>query len=100
MGSQLGFAPTTAPTEVEEVATTDDPGRAAHIVFVPDDAHTTAHALVMEARINGTPVTALCGYTWVPSRDAKQFPVCTSCLEIYQQPGDHRDDRDHLPEDA
>ena len=30
----------------------------------------------------GTPLTALCGKTWVPSRDPKRFPVCKTCQEI------------------
>ena len=31
----------------------------------------------------GTPVRALCGKVWVPSRDPKRFPVCPECKEIY-----------------
>ena len=34
--------------------------------------------------MNGTPVTAFCGYTWVPMRDAKQYPICSKCKEIYE----------------
>ena len=37
----------------------------------------------MEAMVNGTPVRALCGKVWVPSRDPKRFPVCPECKEIY-----------------
>lgn len=82
----------------EKVATTDDPGKATHIVFVPEGSQTTAHAMVLEARINGTEVEALCGYRWVPHRNPKDYPVCQKCLDIYQQPGDHRDERDELPD--
>jgi hypothetical protein len=39
---------------------------------------------IMEAMVNGTPVRALCGKVWVPSRDPKRFPVCPECKEIYE----------------
>ena len=39
---------------------------------------------MLEARIYGTPLTALCGYVWVPSRDPKQLPVCQECKSIYE----------------
>ena len=38
---------------------------------------------IMEAMVNGTPVVALCGKVWVPSRDPQRFPVCPECKEIY-----------------
>lgn len=40
---------------------------------------------IMEAMVMGTPVTALCGKVWVPSRDPQRFPVCPTCKEIYGQ---------------
>jgi len=53
----------------------------AHIVkTVPGES---AAAKVMEARIYGTPLEALCGHVWVPSRDPKQVPMCQNCKEIY-----------------
>jgi hypothetical protein len=55
----------------------DDEGdhdRMAHIVL-PASA-------VTEALITGKPCTALCGKTWVPSRDPKRYPVCPTCKEI------------------
>lgn len=39
---------------------------------------------IMEAMINGTPVRALCGKVWVPSRDPSRFPICPECKEIYE----------------
>lgn len=33
--------------------------------------------------VNGTPIMALCGKIWVPSRDPKKFPVCQECYSIY-----------------
>jgi len=39
---------------------------------------------IMQAMIEGTPVRALCGKIWVPSRDPERFPVCPECKEIYE----------------
>jgi len=36
-----------------------------------------------EAMIMGTPVVALCGKVWVPSRDPQKFPTCPECQEIW-----------------
>jgi Protein of unknown function (DUF3039) len=66
---------TTEPTEQ-----TGDP-TAAHIVKVGPGQN--AAAAVLEARIMGTPVEALCGFVWVPSRDPKQLPMCEECKSIY-----------------
>ena len=45
-----------------------------------------------EAMVMGTPVVALCGKVWVPSRDPEKYPVCPQCKEIYESlrsgPGD------------
>ena len=38
----------------------------------------------MEAMVNGTPVIALCGKVWVPSRDPQKFPVCPDCKDIWE----------------
>lgn len=51
-----------------------DHERFAHVV-VPASA-------VTEAYVTGTPVTALCGKTWVPTRDPGRYPVCPTCKEI------------------
>ena len=45
--------------------------------YVPKDK-------LMEAMVNGTPVVALCGKVWVPSRDPQKFPVCPDCKEIWE----------------
>ena len=39
---------------------------------------------MMESAVFGTPIKALCGKVWVPSRDPKKFPVCPECKEIYE----------------
>ena len=45
---------------------------------------------MMQAAVFGTPIKALCGKVWVPSRDPQKFPVCPECKEIYESlpPGD------------
>ena len=45
-------------------------------------SHYVDKAKMTEAMVNGTPVRALCGKVWVPSRDPKRFPVCPECKEI------------------
>ena len=45
--------------------------------YVPKDKLTDAMVL-------GTPVVALCGKVWVPSRDPERFPVCPECKEIWE----------------
>lgn len=47
-------------------------------------AHYILRDQEMAARIEGTPVRALCGKIWVPSRDPKRFPVCPECKEIFE----------------
>ena len=32
----------------------------------------------------GTPVVALCGKVWVPSRAPEKFPVCPECKEVWE----------------
>jgi hypothetical protein len=53
----------------------------AHIVKSDGDAG--AAAKVVEARIYGTPVEALCGVVFVPQRDPTQLPLCAACKNIY-----------------
>lgn len=35
----------------------------------------------------GQPVVALCGKVWVPTRDAKKYPVCPRCQELHKEMG-------------
>ena len=53
----------------------------AHIVKTEPGEN--AAAKVLEARISGTPLEALCRHVWVPSRDPRQLPMCQACREIY-----------------
>ena len=47
-------------------------------------AHYVRKDKVVESAVMGTPVVALCGKVWVPSRDPEKFPVCPECKEIYE----------------
>ncbi len=79
-------------TRTEEERETED-GPVAHIVKTRRNEDATAK--VLAARVEGTPLEALCGHVWVPSRDPKQLPVCQRCKEIY---GMYREFNDRLDE--
>lgn len=44
----------------------------AHIVMKDDQ---------MRGYVSGEPIKALCGKTWVPSRDYQGLPVCQACAD-------------------
>ena len=69
----------TIPKHEEELETGEP--IVAHIVKT--EPGESAAAKVLEARIYGTPLEALCGHVWVPSRDPKQHPICQKCKSIY-----------------
>lgn len=52
----------------------DDDASVAHIVYPRDK--------LAEAIILGTPVEALCGWVFVPTKDPKSLPVCSKCIDI------------------
>lgn len=81
----------------EQLITTDNPADAAHIVREPEDESTTAHALVLEARVFSFEVEALCGWKWIPQRDPKHLPVCEECLALYRE-GVDPNEREELPD--
>ncbi len=84
-------------TEIRETTTSSpvteegDHERMAHIVlegFRPsEEEFISAGPSVAEGIVNGTPVKALCGKVWVPSRDPKRYPLCPTCKEIAAQMG-------------
>lgn len=70
-------------TELDERTDVDEEtqaggGRVAHIVN--RDAST-------EAYLMGTPLEALCGHVWVPSRDPKNYPLCSKCKQRAEELG-------------
>jgi Na+-translocating ferredoxin:NAD+ oxidoreductase RnfC subunit len=81
---------------VDEVVEPGEPANA-HIVKV--EPGESAVAKVLEARIYGTPVEALCGFVWVPSRDPKQLPLCEQCKSIYELYQSLNDDLPDSPDE-
>ena len=51
-------------------------------------SHYVSKDKLTAAFIEGTPVVALCGKVWVPTRDPQKFPVCPECKDIW----DHLDE--------
>jgi hypothetical protein len=45
-------------------------------------AHYAESASVTAGYVLGTPVRAICGKLFVPSRDPKKFPLCSICKEV------------------
>jgi|688.fasta_scaffold640238_2 hypothetical protein len=80
--------------DTDEDTSTED-GPVAHIVRTKPGEDATAK--VLEARVNGTPLEALCGHVWVPSRDPKQLPVCERCVRIYRMYREFNDGLDETP---
>jgi hypothetical protein len=74
-------APVQPDLDTDHVPQTGEP-ISAHIVKTEPGEN--AAAKVLEARIYGTPLEALCGHVWVPSRDPKQLPLCEQCKSIYE----------------
>ncbi|HEX2700963.1 MAG TPA: DUF3039 domain-containing protein [Acidimicrobiales bacterium] len=67
-------------TRPDEELRTAEP-EAAHIVKSDGG---DAVARVLEARIQGTPLEALCGTVFVPQRDPTRLPLCPVCKDIYE----------------
>lgn len=89
---ELETMPAETRPDTEQVPETGEPP-VAHIVKT--EPGESAQAKVLEARIYGTPIEALCGHVWIPSRDPKQLPMCQKCKEIYEV---YRAFNDHLNE--
>ncbi len=47
-------------------------------------SHFVDKSKLTEAMVMGTPVIALCGKVWVPSRNPDRYPVCPECKEIWE----------------
>jgi hypothetical protein len=89
---ELETMPAEVRPDTEQVPETGEPA-VAHIVKT--EPGESAQAKVLEARIFGTPIEALCGHVWIPSRDPQQLPMCQKCKEIYEV---YRAFNDHLNE--
>jgi len=85
--------------EYVETRTSDVPADASHIVMVPPgEKDESPHAYVLRARVEGFPIEALCGHTWIPHRNPAPLPVCEACLNIYQNDPQGHGDRGELPD--
>ena len=51
-----------------------------------DDSDKHSHYVrkedIMRSAVDGVPAVALCGKTWMPSRDPERYPVCPKCVEM------------------
>lgn len=57
-----------------------DSERFAHYFWHPEPG--VAETMILQSRVEGTPLTALCGRRLRPQRDPARFPVCPECAEI------------------
>ena len=80
VNTPLQVRPAVVEPITERIPETGEPVMAHIVKTGPDE---DAAAKILEARINGTPLEALCGHVWVPSRDPKQVPMCQKCKDIY-----------------
>ncbi len=57
-------------------------------------AHYVDKKKLTAAMVEGTPLRALCGKIWVPSRDPQKYPVCPECKEVWEslRKGDDSDE--------
>lgn len=47
-------------------------------------SHYVEKGKLTDAMVMGTPVIALCGKVWVPSRNPDRYPVCPDCKAIWE----------------
>jgi hypothetical protein len=80
VSTPLQTRPAVSQPETDSVVETAEPSMAHIVKTEPGE---DAAAKVLEARIMGTALEALCGHVWVPSRDPKQLPLCDKCKDIY-----------------
>ena len=82
----IGFSTESDVREDRRTVPTDDGDHEKFSHYVDKDQLT-------EEMVMGTPVVALCGKVWVPTRAPEKFPVCPECKEIWgeMQPGDGGD---------
>jgi len=65
--------------ELEELLTREQIEDGDHERF----SHYVKKEKILESALSGKPVIALCGKVWTPGRDPQKFPVCPTCIEIY-----------------
>lgn len=50
-------------------------------------AHYVRRDRANNAAVTGEAVVALCGKVWVPTRDAKNYPICPKCKALRDEIG-------------
>lgn len=66
-----------APVKTRAPVSTDDGD---HDLF----AHYVPKAQLEAAIFDGTSCLALCGKTWLPTKDATRYPVCPECKDVFE----------------
>lgn len=69
--------------DLTEEETGHDPAKSAHIVKTKPGE--SAAGLVLDARINGFVIEALCGYKWIPWQNPDNLPICQKCKDVYEE---------------
>jgi hypothetical protein len=75
--------------EYTDVTKETEDGVYTHIIDRGNDTRPAA-AIVLEARVLGIALTALCGYVFVPQRDPVKYPPCDKCVEMWEFAKDFR----------
>jgi len=86
-----------SPSTIPSDTTATEDGPVAHIVKTRPGEN--AADKVLTARIEGTPLEALCGHVWVPSRDPRRLPMCQACKDIYDMYRSANDGLNETPTD-
>src|SRR3954451_23867073 len=65
----------------------EDPILRTHIIRPYENTHIwqkgmTAQGVVDLARLNRTPIVALCGHKWVPVHNPDKYDMCDPCIKI------------------
>lgn len=98
MSPTPALQPSTRPTTTQVAEREPETGDPIMAHIVKTEPGESAVAKVTEARIYGTPVEALCGHVWVPSRDPGRYPMCQKCKEIYDLYRSMNDNLGETPE--
>jgi hypothetical protein len=48
-------------------------------------AHYVDKTDAVRSAVEGTPIMALCGKIWIPTRAPERYPICPTCKEIYEE---------------
>lgn len=69
----------------DETTNIEDVERLTHIIQPAVGDTRDAATIVTEARVLGLELTALCGKKWIPEHNPERFPLCETCVEIWEK---------------